>query len=357
MQHTSLESIGEFGLIEYLTKNLRMRHSSTLKGPGDDCAVLRYPADIDLLWSADMLIEGTHFDLSYVPLKHLGYKSVVVNLSDVFAMGGKPQQISVSIAISSRFSLEAIDELYQGIYLACERYGIDLIGGDTCSAPSGMVISLSVIGSVEKDKAVYRSGAKANDLIAVTGDLGAAYLGLQILQREKEVFLSTGSAALDLEPYHYLLERQLKPESPVEVILALQEAGLRPNAMIDISDGLSSEALHLCKASGVGCTLFENKLPIDPLSISVARDLNLDPTTCALNGGEDYELLMTFPIDSYKELKSIAGISIIGHISANEGVCELVTDSGAIVPLQAQGWRAFEEEPRASQAKEDSKPG
>lgn len=354
MQHTSLDSLGEFGLIEYLTKNLRMRQPSTILGPGDDCAVLNYSSETDLLWSADMLVEGTHFDLAYVPLKHLGYKSVVVNLSDVLAMGGTPRQISVSLALSSRFSLEAIDALYQGIYLACERYGIDLVGGDTCSAPAGLIISINVIGSVEKGKAVYRSGAKANDLLAVTGDLGAAFLGLQILQREKEVYLSTGSAALDLEPYHYLLERQLKPEVPIELLQALLAGGLRPNAMIDISDGLSSEVLHICKASAVGCTLYENKIPIDPLSISVARDLNLDPSTCALNGGEDYELLMCFPIEKFNELKNIAGISIIGHITADAGVCELVSDSGAVVPLQAQGWRAFEEKKTEADSKEDN---
>jgi len=337
MKQTPLSELGEFGLITRLTEKIQIKNTSTLTGVGDDAAVLSFP-DKKIVVTTDLLTEGIHFNLMYVPLKHLGYKAVVVNLSDVFAMNATPRQITVSIAISSKFSLEAVEELYSGIHLACERYGVDLVGGDTTSSLTGLTISVTAIGEATEEELVYRSGAKVSDLLCVTGDLGGAYMGLQLLERENEVFKVSPKTQPQLEGYDYILQRQLKPEARNDIKELFNTLKIKPTSMIDISDGLSSEILHLCKASKVGCKLFEEKVPLDSQTKQFAEELNINPLVAALNGGEDYELLFTVPLESYDVIKKEFDITIIGHITAeNEGV-NLITSGGSVIPLQAQGW-------------------
>lgn len=339
-QRTNLSDLGEFGLISHLTKNFEIKNSSTLKGVGDDAAVIDFKTRKAVI-STDLLIEGIHFDLSYVPLKHLGYKSVVVNLSDIFAMNAKATQITVSIAVSNRFPLEALEELYEGIRLACEIYKVDLVGGDTTSSTRGLIISVTAIGEAESDEIVYRDGAKENDLIVVTGDLGGAYLGLQVLEREKAVFQVNPNSQPDLDMYSYIIERQLKPEARKDIPPLLRELGVLPTSMMDISDGLSSEILHICEQSGVGCRLFEDKIPLDPQVISTCEEFNLDSTTIALSGGEDYELLFTISQKDYDKIKGNPNLSVIGYITNKEQGRYLVTRSGEAVEIIAKGWNAL----------------
>ena len=341
-ERTELSSLGEFGLIEHLSKHIEVKNPSTVKGIGDDAAVISNGNGLCNVVTTDLLVEGVHFDLSYCPLTHLGYKAVVVNLSDVYAMNAIPKQITVSIAISNRFSLEAIEELYSGINLACQTYGVDLIGGDTTSSRSGLLISITAIGEAATDSIVYRSGAKEKDLLCVSGDLGAAYLGLQLLEREKGIFIENPNVQPDFEGKHYLLERQLKPEARKEIIEKLKELGVKPTAMIDISDGLSSEVLHLCKESNLGCKVYEDKLPIDQLAYDTARELNMDPTVCALSGGEDYELLFTIAQGDYEKIKDHLDISIIGYMADKAEGVMLIDKSDNVVPITAQGWNALQ---------------
>jgi thiamine-monophosphate kinase len=350
---TELERLGEFGLINFLTKNIILKQNSTLKGVGDDAAVLSFEANKKCVVTTDMLVEGVHFDLSYVPLKHLGYKAVMVNISDLAAMNAMPRQITVSIALSNRFSLEAVDELYQGIYLACEKSNVDVVGGDTTSSTSGLIISVTAIGEAIENELVYRDGARENDLIVVSGDLGAAYVGLQLLEREKDVYLSSNKQVQpDLEGHDYILERQLKPEARTDINELLKKLEVLPTSMIDVSDGLSSEMLHICTASGKGCNLYEEKIPIDPTTYNTAREFNLDPTVCALNGGEDYELLFTIDLKDFDKIKGNPNFTVIGHMTEQAQGCNLITKSGALYPLTAQGWNALQES-----EKEEEKPG
>lgn len=339
-QRTDLDQIGEFGLIDHLAKNFEIKQSSTVKGIGDDAAVLDFKEE-RVVVSTDFLVEGVHFDLSYMPLKHLGYKSVMVNLSDIYAMNAKASQVTVSIAVSNRFPLEALEELYAGIQTACKIYDVDLVGGDTTSSTSGLIISVTAIGHVTKDQEVYRSGAKPNDLLVVTGDLGAAYLGLQVLEREKEVFKVNPQNQPDLDQYTYLIERQLKPEARKDIVKLLQDLKVKPTSMIDISDGLSSEILHLCKSSDVGCDLYETKIPLDPQVISTCEEFNIDSTTIALNGGEDYELLMTISQEDYPKIKANPNLTVIGYITEKTSGAHLVTRAEQKIELQAQGWNSF----------------
>jgi thiamine-monophosphate kinase len=338
--YTELSELGEFGLIKHLTQFIELNQESTLKGVGDDAAVIDYK-DEQTVISTDMLVEGVHFDLSYVPLRHLGYKSVVVNLSDIFAMNAVPKQILVSIAISSKFSLEALEELYAGMLLACKKYKVDLVGGDTTTSRSGLVLSITALGSSKAENIVYRNTAKEGNLLCVSGDLGGAYMGLQILEREKAVFKDNPNLQPDLEGKDYILERQLKPEARQDVIQQLRELNIRPTAMIDISDGLSSEILHLCQQSEVGVELYEDKLPIDPLTFETAREFNLDPTVCVLSGGEDYELLFTIPISYYEKIKTSMDITVIGHMTNASKGCLMVAKAGTVHELTAQGWNAL----------------
>lgn len=349
---TELERLGEFGLINFLTKNIILKQNSTLKGVGDDAAVLSFEANKKCVVTTDMLVEGVHFDLSYVPLKHLGYKAVMVNISDLAAMNAMPRQITVSIALSNRFSLEAVDELYQGIYLACEKCNVDVVGGDTTSSTSGLIISVTAIGEAIENELVYRDGARENDLIVVSGDLGAAYVGLQLLEREKDVYLSSNKQVQpDLEGHDYILERQLKPEARTDINELLKKLEVLPTSMIDVSDGLSSEMLHICTASVKGCNLYEEKIPIDPTTYNTAREFNLDPTVCALNGGEDYELLFTIDLKDFDKIKGNPNFTVIGHVTEQAQGCNLITKSGALYPLTAQGWNALQES-----EKEEEKP-
>ena len=341
-QKTSLADLGEFGLINHITKYFKIENASTVTGIGDDAAVLDASKKQTLV-TTDLLIEGVHFDLSYMPLKHLGYKAVMVNLSDVYAMNGAAEQITVSIAVSNRFPLEAIEELYSGIQLACETYKVDLVGGDTTSSTKGILISVTAIGKVEKEDIVLRSGAKETDLIVVTGDLGAAYLGLQVLEREKQVFNVDPNNQPDLDSYTYLIERQLKPEARRDVAGFLKELAIKPTAMIDISDGLSSEIMHICSQSKVGCKIYEEKLPLDPQVISACEEFDLDSTMVALSGGEDYELLFTVPIADFEAIKGNPNFSIIGHITAENQGLNLVTRASQEIELKAQGWNATKE--------------
>ena len=341
-QKTSLADLGEFGLINHITKYFKIENASTVIGVGDDAAVLD-ASEKQTLVTTDLLIEGVHFDLSYMPLKHLGYKAVMVNLSDVYAMNGVAEQITVSIAVSNRFSLEAIEELYAGIQLACETYKVDLVGGDTTSSTKGILISVTAIGKVEKEAIVLRSGAKETDLIVVSGDLGAAYLGLQVLEREKQVFKVDPNNQPDLDNYTYLIERQLKPEARRDVAGFLQELDIKPTAMIDISDGLSSEIMHICSQSKVGCKIYEDKLPLDPQVISACEEFNIDSTMVALSGGEDYELLFTVPIADFEGIKGNPNFSIIGHITAESQGLNLVTRANQEIELKAQGWNSVKE--------------
>src|SRR5690606_35973327 len=340
---TSLSELGEFGLIEHLTKNFNITHSSTIKGVGDDAAVVDFGNEKAVI-TTDFLVEGVHFDLSYMPLKHLGYKAVVVNLSDVFAMNATPKQITVSIAVSNRFPLEALEELYAGIKLAAELYKVDVIGGDTTSSVSGMHISVTALGSAVEEDIVYRNGAQVNDLLVVSGDLGAAYMGFQILEREKEVFKVNPNSQPDLEPYSYLIERQMKPEARKHIIPLLKALEVKPTSMIDISDGLSSETIHLCKNSGKGVNLYEDKIPLDAAVISVCEEISLDSTTIALSGGEDYELLFTIDQKDYDKIKGNPNFTVIGHMTeASEGM-HLVTRANQKIPLIARGWNAMKSE-------------
>lgn len=339
-QRTSLTELGEFGLIKHLTKHFAINCESTEKGVGDDAAVLEF-GEKQVLLTTDLLIEGVHFDLSYMPLKHLGYKAVMVNLSDVYAMNGKATQITVSIAISNRFSLEALEELYAGIQLACTTYGVDLVGGDTTSSTTGILISITAIGEVDKRSVVYRNGAKPNDLLVVTGDLGAAYLGLQVLEREKQVFKANPNSQPDLEMYSYLVERQLKPEARKDIIELLKELDVKPTAMIDISDGLSSEILHLTSQSEVGCDLYEDKIPLDPQMISTCEEFNIDSTTVALSGGEDYELLFTISQEDFPKIKGNPNLTVIGHMTEQSKGTHLITRANQKVELVAQGWNSL----------------
>jgi thiamine-monophosphate kinase len=339
-ERTSIESLGEFGLIDHLTKQIKIKQKSTTKGIGDDAAVLDF-ADKKVMVSTDMLLEGIHFDLAYTPLKHLGYKAVQVNLSDIYAMNGTATQVTVSLGISSKFPLEAVEELYEGIYLACEKYNIDLVGGDTTSSRQGLVISVTALGYADEKDIVYRNTAEEGDLICVSGDLGGAYTGLQLLEREKLVYIENPNIQPDLEGKDYIIERQLKPEARKDIIELLKDIDVKPTAMIDISDGLASEILHICKQSNKGCNLYEDKIPLDPMTYETAREFNLDPTVCALSGGEDYELLFTIKQADYEKIKLQMDISIIGHITEASAGCNLVTKSGVIHALKAQGWNAF----------------
>lgn len=339
-QRTPVSQLGEFGLIDHLTKSFDIKHSSTLKGIGDDSAVLDFK-DKKVVVSTDLLVEGVHFDLSYMPLKHLGYKAVVVNLSDIAAMNAKPTQITVSIAVSNRFPLEALEELFNGIALAAKTYNIDVIGGDTTSSQKGLIISITVLGEANEDEIVYRNGAKENDLIVVSGDLGSAYMGLQVLEREKQVFQVNPNNQPDLDAYTYLIERQLKPEARTDIKELLEKLEVKPTSMIDISDGLSSELIHICKQSNVGCNLFEEKIPVDPQFIDVCEEFNIDSTTIALNGGEDYELLFTIPLEDFDKIKANPNFTVIGHVTdASEGI-NLITRANTKIPIKARGWDAL----------------
>lgn len=339
---TELTSLGEFGLINHLTEHVEIYHpSSSLKGIGDDAAVIKYDNDKSTLVSTDMLVEGVHFDLTYAPLKHLGYKAIIVNLSDICAMNGVPKQVTVSIAVSNRFSVEAVEELYAGMLFACKKYQVDLVGGDTTSSTSGLIISITAIGEARKEDIVYRNGAQEKDLLCVSGDLGGAYMGLQILEREKFVFKDNPQLQPDLVGNDYILERQLKPEARVDIIELFKNLKLKPTAMIDVSDGLASELMHICTQSGVGCELYEDKIPLDPQTFDRAREFSLDPTVCALSGGEDYELLFTIPMSEYEKIKNIPDFTIIGHITPKASGLNLVAKAGTSHPITAQGWNSF----------------
>lgn len=341
-QRTSLSQLGEFGLIEHLTKNFDVKQPSTLKSIGDDAAVLDF-GNKKAVVSTDLLIEGVHFDLAYMPLKHLGYKSVVVNVSDICAMNATATQITVSVAVSNRFPLEALEELYEGIALAAKMYDVDVVGGDTTSSQKGLIISITALGHVNEDEIVYRNGAKENDLLVVTGDLGGAYMGLQVLEREKQVFQVNPNSQPDLDNYSYLIERQLKPEARKDIKELLEVLEVKPTAMIDISDGLSSEIMHICKQSNVGCNLFEEKIPLDPQFINVCEEFNVDSTTIAINGGEDYELLFTIPIVDFDKIKGNPNLTVIGHITKAEEGIHIITRASEKIPLIARGWNAMKE--------------
>ena len=337
---TSLADLGEFGLIDRLTEGFEIHNPSTLKGVGDDAAVMDFKNKRTVV-STDLLIEGVHFDLSYVPLKHLGYKSVVVNVSDIYAMNATATQITVSIAVSNRFPLEALEEFYAGIRLACEHYKVDLVGGDTTSSTRGLIISVTAIGEAKASDLVYRNGAQPNDLVVLTGDIGGAYMGLQILEREKAVFQVNPNSQPDIEMYSYILERQLKPEARKDIPPLLKQLGVKPTAMMDVSDGLSSEILHICKQSGVGCRLYEDKIPLDPQVISTCEEFNLDSTTIALSGGEDYELLFTIAQADYDKIKGNPNFTVIGYITDKSEGVNLVTRAGQFIPIIAKGWNAL----------------
>ena len=339
-KRTEISKIGEFGLIDRIKGGTKIYHNDTIKGIGDDAAVVDTGAYYSV-YTTDLLTEGIHFDLSYTPLKHLGYKAVAVNISDIAAMNAIPKQIVISIGLSNRFSVEAVDELYEGIKLACENYKVDLIGGDTTASASGLIISITAIGQVEKPKVVYRSGAQENDIVCVTGDLGAAYLGLQVLEREKQVFLQNPDMTPKLEGYDYIAGRLLKPEARTDIVHELAELQIVPTSMIDISDGLASEILHICKQSEVGINIFEDKLPIDKQTFDTAGEFKIDPTTCVMNGGEDYELLFTINQKDHDKLKNHADIHFIGYVQQKSKGINLVTKNENVVPIKAQGWIHF----------------
>lgn len=340
MARTEIYTLGEFGLIKHLTEGLKIEQPSTQKGIGDDAAVMNFGSK-RVLMTSDILLEGVHFNLEYAPLKHLGYKAAVVNFSDIYAMNGTPTQITVSLGVSKRFSVENLDELYAGIRLACERYHVDLVGGDTCASMTGLTISITCLGVVADKDIVYRNGAKLNDLICVSGNLGTAYMGLQLLERERLVMQANENATPAFEGREYLLERQLKPEARRDIVEALRKAGIKPTAMMDVSDGLSSELMHICHQSGVGCAVYEDKLPIDYQAAALAEEMNLNIVTCALNGGEDYELLFTCDLNDYEKLIPIDDIYIIGHITKPEYGMNLIGRNGEEIALKAQGWNAF----------------
>lgn len=340
---TEIASLGEFGLIDHLTKDIKLENNSSVYGVGDDAAVLDYK-DKQTLVTTDLLMEGVHFDLTYVPLKHLGYKAAQVNLSDIYAMNGTPKQMTVSIALSKRFSVEDIEQIYSGIYLACEEHHVDVVGGDTTSSLTGLAISITCIGEADKRDIAYRNGAKENDLICVSGDLGAAYMGLQLLEREKAVFNQVKEANPDFSGKEYLLQRQLKPEARGDVIKALKENNIQPTSMMDISDGLSSEIMHICKQSKTGCRIYEEHIPIDYQTAVTAEEFNMNLTTCALNGGEDYELVFTVPITDHEKVSQMEGIKIIGHIAKPEMGCALIARDGNEFELKAQGWEPLKKD-------------
>ncbi|OUR93201.1 thiamine-phosphate kinase [Flavobacteriales bacterium 34_180_T64] len=339
-QRTPLSELGEFKLIEHLTKHLDIKLKSTVKGIGDDAAVIDIK-EKNIVVTTDLLVENVHFDLSYMPIKHLGYKAIVVNLSDVYAMNAQATQVTVSIAVSNRFPLEALEELYAGIETAAKVYNVDVVGGDTTSSTTGLIISVTAIGEVEQNDVVYRNGAKPNDLLVVSGDLGAAYMGLQVLEREKEVFKVNPNNQPDLDAYTYIIERQLKPEARKDIVSLLKDLEVKPTSMIDISDGLSSEIIHLCTQSNVGCDLYENKIPLDPQVISTCEEFKIDSTTIALNGGEDYELLMTVPQEDFPKIKANPNLSIIGFITEESRGMHLVTRGESRIPIIAKGWNAL----------------
>ncbi|OZT04268.1 MULTISPECIES: thiamine-phosphate kinase [unclassified Prevotella] len=356
---TEISKLGEFGLIHRLTDNIKIKNESTIKGVGDDCAVLHYP-DSEVLVTTDMLMEGVHFDLTYIDLQHLGYKSAMVNISDIFAMNGTPRQLTVSIALSKRFKVEDMDDFYSGLKLACDKWGVDIVGGDTTSSYTGLAISITCIGEARKDDIVYRSGAKDTDLICVSGDLGAAYMGLQLLEREKSVYYQQVDEARkkndkraleelrnfqpDFAGKEYLLQRQLQTEARGDIIAQFRELGIRPTAMMDISDGLSSELMHICKESGCGCRIYEKNIPIDYQTAVMAEEMNMNVTTCALNGGEDYELLFTVPIGDNEKIQQMDNVKLIGHITRPELGQMLVTRDNQEFELKAQGWNPLSKE-------------
>lgn len=338
---TDISKLGEFGLINRLTEKIKLVNTSSVKGVGDDAAVLDYK-EKQVLVTTDLLLEGIHFDLMYVPLKHLGYKSAVVNFSDIYAMNGHPKQITVSLGVSKRFTVENLEEIYSGILLACENYGVDVVGGDTSASLTGLAISITCIGEAEKEKIVYRNGAKENDLICVSGNLGSAYMGLQLLEREKIVFEGqTTDAQPDFTGKEYILQRQLKPEARKDIIERLAEIGIQPTSMMDISDGLSSELIHICKQSNVGCRVYEDKIPINIQAAVMAEELNMNIVTAALNGGEDYELLFTCSIDDYEKIIGLEDVGIVGHITKPELGMNLVGREGEEISLKAQGWNSL----------------
>lgn len=337
MERTEIKDLGEFALISKLTKDLAKNRPSTLLGVGDDAAVID-PLGKRVVATTDMLVEGVHFDLSYVPLKHLGYKAVIANLSDVCAMNAKPTQILIGLGVSNRFSVEALEELYEGVKTACELYKVDLIGGDTTSSPSGLTLSITAVGLVDGDSVVTRGGASAGDLLVVSGDLGAAYMGLQVLEREKEVFKEAPKAQPDLQNHSYIIERQLKPEARTDIVTELSDLKVKPTSMIDISDGLASECFHLMAASGLGVRIYEDKLPIDPKTYDTAREFNLDPTVCMLSGGEDYELLFTISQNNFENIRNHPKLSVVGHMTEDSKEHIMVTKNGLDVELKAQGW-------------------
>ena len=337
---SELEELGEFGLIQHLTEKIKLQNSSSIKGVGDDAAVIKYENKHTVV-STDLLVEGIHFDLLYSPLKHLGYKAVTVNLSDIFAMNAYPKQITASLAVSNRMSIEGLEELYEGMLLACEIYGVDLVGGDTTSSTSGLIISITAIGEGDYDKLVFRDEAKENDLICVSGDLGGAFMGLQLLEREKQIYNENPKVQPDFSGYDYVLERQLKPEPRKDVVDMFEEIGVHPTAMIDVSDGLSSDLIHICQQSNVGCTIYEDKIPLDPTTITSAEEMKLDPIVCALNGGEDYELLFTISLDDYDKIKDQKRVSVIGHITGDKESYQFVDKTEKMHQLTAQGWNAI----------------
>lgn len=343
-KRTEISEVGEFGLINRIADSITLRNKSSLCGIGDDAAVLDYSGK-QVLITTDMLMEGVHFDLTYVPLKHLGYKSVMVNISDIFAMNGTPRQVTISVALSKKFSVEDIEDFYAGAILACNKHNVDIVGGDTTSSLTGLAISVTCIGQGEEGKTVYRYGARPNDLICVSGNLGAAYMGLQLLEREKAIFLTAAKGpddtfSPDFSGKEYILERQLKPEARGDIIKALNEAGVKPTSMMDISDGLSSELLHICSQSGTGCSVYQERIPIDFQTASMAEELDMDVYTCALNGGEDYELLFTVPLADHDKIEKMKDVKIIGHITSPEQGKVLITKSGQEIQLKAQGWQA-----------------
>lgn len=343
-----IEELGEFGLIRHLTQAIDLKNESTVKGVGDDCAVLHFADDKETLVTTDLLLEGVHFDLTYVPLKHLGYKSAIVNFSDVYAMGGMPRQITVSLGLSQRFSVEDMDEFYEGLRLACDKHGVDIVGGDTSSSMTGLTISITCIGEVERGRAIYRSGARPTDILCVSGNLGAAYMGLQLLEREKNVYYqqlqenkgheTLEAAQPDFAGKEYLLERQLKPEARRDVILRLRELGIQPTAMMDVSDGLSSELMHICEQSHCGCRIYEEHIPLDYETASQAEEFNMNVTTCALNGGEDYELLFAIPLADKDKIEQVEDVRMIGYVTKPEDGKVLITRDGSQFDLKAQGW-------------------
>ncbi len=339
-KQTEIKELGEFGLIDFLTKNLKIKNESTVKGVGDDCAVIE-KGEKQTVVSTDMLVHKVHFDLMYSPAKHLGYKSIIVGISDIYAMNVNAEQVLVSIAVDNTISVELLEELYNGMITACENYKVDLVGGDTTTIPQGLIINITAIGSAKKEKIIYRKGAKKNEVICVTGDLGASYIGLLILEREKEVFIENSEIKPKLEGHDYILKRNLKPEARKDIVKMFDDLKIKPTSMIDISDGLSSELLHICKNSKVGCKIFEDKIPIDEATYNTARELNLDPTMAALNGGEDYELLFTVTLEDFEKIKNNSDITAIGHITDEDYGAKLITKSNNAHSIKAQGWESF----------------